>query len=82
MNAAMSKSEIGATGRRKTASARVRICQGSGKIKVNGENFDKYFNVSMNFTLVAKTSFSALHLGNFVNKNNKVTAINTKIRYL
>ena len=45
MNAAMSKSEIGATGRRKTASARVRICQGSGKIKVNGENFDKYFNV-------------------------------------
>ena len=35
----MSKSEIGATGRRKTASARVRICQGSGKIKVNGENF-------------------------------------------
>ena len=41
----MSKSEIGATGRRKTASARVRICQGSGKIKVNGENFDKYFNV-------------------------------------
>ena len=45
MNAAMSKSEIGATGRRKTASTRVRICQGSGKIKVNGENFDKYFNV-------------------------------------
>ncbi len=45
MNAAMSKSEIGATGRRKTASARVRVCQGSGKIKVNGENFDKYFNV-------------------------------------
>lgn len=41
----MSKSEIGATGRRKTASARVRVCQGSGKIKVNGENFDKYFNV-------------------------------------
>ncbi len=45
MNAAMSKSEIGATGRRKTASARVRVCQGSGKIKVNGENFEKYFNV-------------------------------------
>ena len=45
MNAAMSKSKIGATGRRKTASARVRVCQGSGKIKVNGENFEKYFNV-------------------------------------
>ena len=41
----MSKSEIGATGRRKTASARVRICQGSGKIKVSGGNVDKYVNV-------------------------------------
>lgn len=31
------------TGRRKTASARVRIASGSGKINVNGMDFTKYF---------------------------------------
>lgn len=31
------------TGRRKTASARVRIGAGTGKIKVNGVEFNKYF---------------------------------------
>ncbi len=42
MNTSVSN-EICATGRRKTACARVRVAQGSGKIKVNGEAFDKYF---------------------------------------
>lgn len=37
--------EIYATGRRKTATARVRIFSGSGKIKVNGEEFEQYFEV-------------------------------------
>ncbi len=37
-------SEICATGRRKSASARVRMSSGSGKIKVNGEEFEKYFD--------------------------------------
>lgn len=37
-------SEIYATGRRKCASARVRMSSGSGKIKVNGEEFEKYFD--------------------------------------
>jgi small subunit ribosomal protein S9 len=32
-----------ATGRRKTASARVRITEGSGKLVVNGRSFDSYF---------------------------------------
>lgn len=41
MNASVN--EFCATGRRKTASARVRIVSGSGKIKVNGETFEKYF---------------------------------------
>lgn len=31
------------TGRRKTAVARVRICEGSGSIIVNGKTFDTYF---------------------------------------
>jgi len=33
------------TGRRKTAVARVRICEGSGNIVVNGKKYDEYFTV-------------------------------------
>ena len=32
-----------ATGRRKTATARIRITEGSGKITVNGRTFEDYF---------------------------------------
>ena len=32
-----------ATGRRKTAVARIRMTQGSGKIEVNGKTFEEYF---------------------------------------
>jgi small subunit ribosomal protein S9 len=32
------------TGRRKTSTARVRITDGSGKLTVNGRNFDSYFS--------------------------------------
>lgn len=35
--------EITTTGRRKSASARVRLSSGTGKITVNGEAFEKYF---------------------------------------
>ena len=40
---AFANNDICATGRRKSASARVRIAAGSGKITVNDEAFDKYF---------------------------------------
>ena len=40
---ATSTNEFCATGRRKSASARVRIAAGSGKITVNDLAFDKYF---------------------------------------
>ncbi|MSU70553.1 MAG: 30S ribosomal protein S9 [Opitutaceae bacterium] len=33
-----------ATGRRKTATARIRITAGSGKLVVNGRDFDRYFS--------------------------------------
>ncbi|MSU49432.1 MAG: 30S ribosomal protein S9 [Opitutus sp.] len=33
-----------ATGRRKTATARVRITEGTGKLVVNGRDFEKYFS--------------------------------------
>jgi len=36
--------KIWATGRRKSASARVRLFSGSGKITVNGLDFKEYFN--------------------------------------
>lgn len=32
------------TGRRKTATARVRVSEGSGKLLVNGRSFDQYFS--------------------------------------
>jgi len=32
------------TGRRKTATARVRITEGTGKLSVNGREFDRYFS--------------------------------------
>jgi small subunit ribosomal protein S9 len=32
------------TGRRKTSTARVRIADGSGKLTVNGRDFDRYFS--------------------------------------
>ena len=38
--------EYGATGRRKTAVARVRLSQGSGKISVNGREFEEYFSTT------------------------------------
>lgn len=36
-------SQINATGRRKSAIASVRLKPGTGKIKVNGKNFETYF---------------------------------------
>lgn len=33
-----------ATGRRKTATARVRIIEGTGQLTANGRTFDKYFS--------------------------------------
>ncbi len=32
------------TGRRKTSTARVRLTEGSGKLTVNGREFDRYFS--------------------------------------
>jgi small subunit ribosomal protein S9 len=40
---AETKNEFLGTGRRKTAIARVRLASGSGKITVNGREFENYF---------------------------------------
>ena len=42
----MSNTTISATGRRKTASAQVRLTAGSGKIVVYGRPYDEYFAVA------------------------------------
>ena len=43
-----------ATGRRKTASAQVRLSPGSGKIVVNGRPYDEYFTVTSQQSAVLK----------------------------
>jgi small subunit ribosomal protein S9 len=46
--------EFIATGRRKTAVARIRMTPGSGKIEVNGKSFEDYFpTVPLQITLLA-----------------------------
>ena len=72
----MATPKTATTGRRKTAVARIQITPGSGKIRVNGKNFDEYFtttsmqntvlrpletlNVSKNYDFEAKTSGGGL----------------------
>lgn len=51
--ASRSGSEIIATGRRKTAVARVRLRPGSGEIKVNGRDLAAYFPAVKDRALVA-----------------------------
>lgn len=44
MSAAPTATIYAGTGRRKTSSARVRITEGTGKLSVNGREFEKYFS--------------------------------------
>jgi small subunit ribosomal protein S9 len=49
----MATAKTATTGRRKTAVARIHIAPGSGKISVNGKNFEEYFTtVSMQNTVL------------------------------
>jgi small subunit ribosomal protein S9 len=43
MSAAPTKIYVG-TGRRKTSTARIRISEGSGKLVINGREFEEYFS--------------------------------------
>ena len=43
--AAQKNTEYSATGRRKNAVARVRLVSGSGKVVINGREFDNYFQL-------------------------------------
>ncbi|MCE9543673.1 MAG: 30S ribosomal protein S9 [Chthoniobacterales bacterium] len=49
----MATATTATTGRRKTAVARIKIVTGTGKIRVNGRNFEEYFTtVSMQNTVL------------------------------
>ena len=48
-----------ATGRRKTAIARVRVLQGAGKITINGRPFEEYFPTT-DLRLIVEEPFMAL----------------------
>ena len=48
-----------AIGRRKTASARVRLLQGKGQITINGRKFDDYFPTT-DLRLIIEAPFKAL----------------------
>ena len=44
MSAATPSTIFVGTGRRKTSTARIRLSEGSGKLSVNGREFEKYFS--------------------------------------
>ena len=52
--AAESQNEFLGTGRRKTAVARVRLANGTGKITVNGRSFENYFTLETLRTTAAQ----------------------------
>ena len=52
--AKIEKIEFLGTGRRKTAVARVRLATGTGKIKVNGREFETYFPLETQRTTVTQ----------------------------
>ena len=55
--------EFIATGRRKTAVARIRMTAGSGKIEINGKPFDEYFKT----TALQNTVLQPLEIAKSVN---------------
>ncbi len=66
----MAASEFIATGRRKTAIARVRMSPGTGKIVVNGRPFDDYFKTLALQNVVLRPFEIAKTVNNFDVKVN------------
>ncbi|MBU1108151.1 MAG: 30S ribosomal protein S9 [Candidatus Riflebacteria bacterium] len=53
------------TGRRKSATARVRICRGEGKIVVNKRTFEDYFPIPLTRKIVVQPLATTEMLGKF-----------------
>jgi len=58
-------------GRRKTASARVRVMKGAGKFAINGRAIDKYFQTDK-LRSVAEESLKRLNMGDSVDVSVKI----------
>lgn len=61
-----------ATGRRKTATARVRLTEGSGKLTCNGRDFDSYFSHE-NFSKQAYAPLLTVELREKINVSANVS---------
>jgi small subunit ribosomal protein S9 len=53
------------TGRRKSATARVRICRGSGKIVVNSRSFEDYFPIPLTRKIIVQPLATTETMGKF-----------------
>ena len=53
------------TGRRKSATARVRICRGEGKIMVNKRAFEEYFPIPLTRKIIVQPLATTETLGKF-----------------
>jgi small subunit ribosomal protein S9 len=53
------------TGRRKSATARVRICRGEGKIVVNKREFEEYFPIPLTRKIIVQPLATTETMGKF-----------------
>lgn len=61
----MADTYIWGTGRRKAATARVRICRGEGKIIVNNRAFEEYFPIPLTRKIIVQPLTTTETLGKF-----------------
>ena len=61
----MAESYIWGTGRRKSATARVRICRGEGKIVINNRPFEDYFPIPLTRKIIVQPLTNTETLGKF-----------------
>ncbi|GAB4272555.1 MAG: 30S ribosomal protein S9 [Candidatus Rifleibacteriota bacterium] len=61
----MAEAYIWGTGRRKSATARVRICRGEGKIIVNNRAFEEYFPIPLTRKIIVQPLTITEMLGKF-----------------
>jgi small subunit ribosomal protein S9 len=61
----MAETYIWGTGRRKAATARVRICRGEGKIIINNRPFEDYFPIPLTRKIIVQPLTNTETLGKF-----------------
>ncbi len=61
----MARTFFWGTGRRKVATARVRICRGEGKIIVNNRDFEEYFPIPLTRKIIVQPLATTETMGKF-----------------